>query len=79
MLLKIDKNKTVKTETHTCAFHREHPSGVPFAGCTCSASYGAERVPVKICPYWTHPNDCQCTEKSRGLLDPSDKPENRKS
>ena len=31
-------------ETHTCAYHKQHP-GAPWAGCTCSASYGQKLRP----------------------------------
>lgn len=41
------------SEHHTCPFHRRNP-GVPWAGCTCSGSYGMRRKgslkPEKVDP-----------------------------
>jgi hypothetical protein len=42
-----DRYRT-EVKSHTCAFHEAQP-GVPYAGCTCSASYGSvERPPEEV-------------------------------
>ena len=35
------------TEIHICDFHKKHP-GQSYAGCTCFASYGLKRRPLKL-------------------------------
>ena len=40
-----DEFKTVITG-RTCSFHQSNP-GKPYAGCTCSSSYGSVRRPLE--------------------------------
>jgi hypothetical protein len=50
MLINYDPDewKTV-SEFHTCAYHKQHPHDIAYAGCCCSASIGqVRRDPTEV-------------------------------
>ena len=43
MLIRDDNEYEVVSDHVTCAFHENHP-GKPYAGCTCSGSWGLRKT-----------------------------------